>query len=120
MTALLILAGAMVGAPVRFLVDRAVQNQHGSVFPWGTWAVNVGGSFLLGLVVAAALPPAVAAGLGTGFCSALTTYSTFGYETVRLAERGCWFHAAGNVVAGLGAGLGSAVTGAMVGLAVWG
>lgn len=115
MTALLILAGAMLGAPVRYLVDRAIQSQHGSLFPWGTWAVNVTGSFLLGLLVGAALPAPVAAGLATGFCGALTTFSAFGYETVRLAERGCWTHAAASLVAGLAAGLGSAVAGAVLG-----
>ena len=53
----------------------------------------------------------------TGFCGALTTYSTFGYETVRLAETGARFYAVMNVVLSLGAGLGAALLGSAVGLA---
>lgn len=48
---------------------------------------------------------------GTGFCGALTTYSTFGYETVRLARSGARFSAAANVVASVVAGLGAGVVG---------
>ena len=48
MTVLLVALGAAVGAPLRYLVDRAVQARHDSVFPWGTLAVNIAGSFMLG------------------------------------------------------------------------
>ncbi|MGD6756664.1 fluoride efflux transporter CrcB [Streptomyces sp. BH105] len=120
---LLVIAGAMVGAPLRYLTDRTVQSRHDTVFPWGTFAVNVTGSLILGLVTGA-----VAAGgassqvqllLGTGLCGALTTYSTFSYETLRLAEDGARFYAAVNVVAGVVAGLGAAFTGAALAAAVW-
>lgn len=122
MTALLVVLGAAVGAPARYLVDRMIQARHDSVFPWGTWVVNVAGSFLLGLLVAGvgagALGAGAMAGLGVGFCGALTTYSTFGYETVRLMETGAFRHAAANVVLGLIAGLGAAFGGVTVGLAL--
>lgn len=120
---LLVLLGAMVGAPVRYLVDRAVQARHDSIFPWGTWTVNVAGSLLLGLLAAGVsvgdLPYGVMSGLGLGFCGALTTYSTFGYETVRLLESGFWFYATINVVGGITAGLGAALCGAAIALSVW-
>jgi fluoride exporter len=123
MTALLVVLGAAVGAPLRYLTDRAVQARHDSVFPWGTLAVNVAGSFLLGLlyrgVTAHAVPGGAMALAGTGFCGALTTYSTFGYETIRLVEERSRFYALANVSASLVAGLGSALTGAAVATALW-
>jgi fluoride exporter len=123
-TVLLVALGAAVGAPLRYLTDRAVQARHDSVFPWGTLAVNATGSFLLGLLAAGlsvhGLTPGVMALAGTGFCGALTTYSTFGYETLRLAEDGSWFYATANVVASVVAGLGSAFCGVAVATALWG
>jgi CrcB protein len=120
---LLAVLGAALGAPTRYLADRAVQARHDSLFPWGTWVVNVVGSFLLGLVVAGADAGAVGVGvtaaLGKGFCGALTTYSTFGYETVRLLECGSWRHAVANLALGLTAGIGAAVAGVAIGSAVW-
>ena len=124
MTILLVIVGAMIGAPLRYLTDRAVQSRHDSPFPWGTLAVNVAGSFILGLLVAGAavegLSPRVVALAGTGFCGALTTYSTFSYETVRLAQDGTRFYAVTNVVASVVAGLGAAFCGVAVAQAISG
>jgi CrcB protein len=113
-TPLLVALGAAVGAPLRYLVDRAIQGRHDSLFPWGTFAVNVAGSFLLGLLAAATLHTSapVMALLGTGLCGALTTYSTFGYETVRLLQERARLIAVLNVVLSVVAGLGAAVAGA--------
>jgi CrcB protein len=111
MTAALVFLGAMVGAPLRYLLDRAVQARHDSVFPWGTLSVNVIGCLVLGGLTGAALPSPALSLLGTGFCGALTTYSTFGYETVRLAEQRSYFYAAVNVVVSVIAGLGAALLG---------
>ncbi|NUT34905.1 MAG: fluoride efflux transporter CrcB [Hamadaea sp.] len=105
MTVLLVVLGAAVGAPLRYLVDRAVQARHDSVFPWGTFAVNVSGSFLLGSLVAWAVSAPAFALLGTGLCGALTTWSTLGYETVRLAQTGARPLAVVNVVGSIVAGL---------------
>ena len=116
MTILLIALGAAIGAPARYLIDRAVQARHDSIFPWGTFAANATGSFILGLLAAATLatPGPVMAFLGTGLCGALTTYSTFGYETVRLLRDGARLLALLNVGASIIAGLGAAYIGVAV------
>lgn len=111
MTVALVFVGAMIGAPARYLIDRAVNSRHDSVFPWGTLTVNVIGSAILGGLVGASVNGTVSAIVGTGFCGALTTYSTFGYETVRLAEDGAYLYAAANVLGSLAAGLTAAVLG---------
>jgi len=120
---LLVIAGAVVGAPLRYLTDRTVQARHDSVFPWGTFTVNVVGSVILGLVAGAvsegAASPHVQLLLGTGLCGALTTYSTFSYETLRLAEDGARFYAAANVAGSIAAGLGAAFTGNAIAHALW-
>ncbi|WP_206437606.1 fluoride efflux transporter FluC, partial [Candidatus Protofrankia datiscae] len=52
---LLVIVGAAVGAPLRYLTDRAVQARHDTAFPWGTFTVNVAASAVLGLVSGAVL-----------------------------------------------------------------
>ncbi|GAB1332840.1 fluoride efflux transporter CrcB [Streptomyces sennicomposti] len=120
---LLVIAGAVVGAPLRYLTDRTVQSRHDTVFPWGTFTVNVAGSLVLGLVTGAVAAGAVSSDVqllvGTGLCGALTTYSTFSYETLRLAEDGARFFAAVNTIGSLVAALGSAFTGAALAQAFW-
>ncbi|MGH3933142.1 MAG: fluoride efflux transporter FluC [Pseudonocardiaceae bacterium] len=86
MSALWVALGAAVGAPVRYLVDQAVRSRHDSVFPWGTLLVNMAGSLLLGFLAALPADGAVMVVAGAGFCGALTTYSTFSYETLRLVQ----------------------------------
>ena len=115
MTVVLVLLGGAVGASLRYLTDLLVQSRTGSVLPWGTLVVNVAGSFALG-VVGAVVTTAGAPGwlmtlLGTGFCGALTTFSTFGFETVRLLEEGSILEALVNVVASLAAGLAAVTAG---------
>ena len=115
MTALWVALGAAVGAPLRYLTDRAVQSRLGTAFPWGTFTVNVIGSFVLGVIVRWAPDPAVVAVLGVGFCGALTTYSTFGFETFRLLENRRSAAAVANVGLSVVAGVAAAVLGVLVG-----
>lgn len=120
---LLVIAGAVVGAPLRYLTDRAVQSRHDTAFPWGTFAVNVSGCTVLGFLGGAAAAGAIGSHLllllGTGLCGALTTYSTFSYETLRLAEDGARLQAAVNAVGSVAAGLGAAFAGVAVAQALW-
>ncbi|MEV5174124.1 fluoride efflux transporter CrcB [Streptomyces flaveolus] len=120
---LLVVAGAFVGAPLRYLADRAVRARHDSVFPWGTFVVNVVGCLVLGLlagaVAAGAAGPRLQLLVGTGLCGALTTYSTFSYETLRLTETGSGLYAALNVVASVAAGLAAAFAGVSLADALW-
>ena len=83
-------AAGAVGAPLRDLVDGAVRHRTRGAFPWGTFVVNATGSLILGFLTGLALyhafPKSPRVILGTGFCGAYTTFSTFTYETVRLLE----------------------------------
>jgi fluoride exporter len=102
MTLLLVVLGAAVGAPLRYLTDLFVQSRHDSVFPWGTLTVNAAGSLVLGVTAGAlAASPGntwVLPLVGTGLCGALTTFSTFSYETVRLAQEGSLLESTMNVL----------------------
>jgi fluoride exporter len=102
---LLVAFGGVLGAPLRYYVDLAIQARHDTLFPWGTLTVNVAGSLMLGALAAASTPHALQLAAGVGFSGALTTYSTFGYETIRLSEDGSVFHATVNAAANLIAGL---------------
>jgi CrcB protein len=110
-TVAMVLLGGAIGAPMRYLTDLFIQSRHDSVFPWGTFTVNILGSLILGITAALVTelgPPAwVLAFIGTGFCGALTTFSTFGFETVRLLEEGSVLTAVANCVASLVVGLGA-------------
>ncbi|MFC9625460.1 fluoride efflux transporter CrcB [Streptomyces sp. NPDC056930] len=121
---LLVIAGGVIGPPLRYLTDRTVQSRHDSLFPWGTFTVNVVGCLVLGLLTGAVATGSASSEIqlfiGTGLCGALTTYSTFSYETLRLAEDGARFYAAANVVASVVAGLGAAFPGAALAQAIWG
>ncbi|MGW7102666.1 fluoride efflux transporter CrcB [Streptomyces sp. NPDC054838] len=120
---LVVVVGAVAGAPLRYLTDRAVQARHDSVFPWGTFVVNAAACLALGLLTGAALAGAASSRLGlllgTGLCGALSTYSTFSYETLRLAERGWKFLAVANVAASVLVGLGSVHLGSQVARALF-
>ncbi|MEV5810057.1 fluoride efflux transporter CrcB [Streptomyces parvulus] len=120
---LLVAVGGMAGAPLRYFTDRAVQARHDSGFPWGTFTVNVAGCLVLGLLTGATLAGAAGSELrlllGTGLCGALTTYSTFSYETLRLAETGSRLPAALNVLASVAAGLAAVFAGVTLADALW-
>nr|WP_187361221.1 fluoride efflux transporter CrcB [Phytoactinopolyspora mesophila] len=112
---MLVALGAAVGAPLRYATDRFIQARFSPVFPWGTLAVNVVGSFIVGVVIAlwtdGRLDDDAVALVGVGFCGALTTYSTFSYETLRLFEGGARWYALANVVISVVAGVAAAALG---------
>jgi CrcB protein len=84
---LLVAVGGLFGSMARYWMSGGVQALHGSEFPYGTLAVNVLGSFILGLVMTLSLERGLISAetrilLGTGFCGGFTTMSTFSYETL--------------------------------------
>jgi CrcB protein len=111
-TALLVVLGALVGAPLRLFADRVATTRRGGPSVLGTLTVNVVGSAVLGALLGLRdVSPAVVALVGTGFCGSLTTFSTFGTDVVRLVEQRVVLRAAGYVTASLVLGLGVAAVG---------
>jgi fluoride exporter len=116
------LAG-FAGAISRYAVEGWVSDRTRGSFPWGTLVVNASGCFLLGVVFSLLterfLPhPTLRSALTVGFLGAYTTFSTFAFESVRLAEDGAWVHAAGNVLASLFLGLVAVYAGLRIGRAL--
>jgi fluoride exporter len=110
-TPLLVAAGALVGAPLRLFASRWAARRGGDPAA-GTLAVNVAGSAVLGALLGVAdLPGWVLALVGVGFCGALTTFSTFGADVVRLVEERLLGRAVGYLVATLVLGIGAAAAG---------
>ena len=120
MTVLLIALGAVFGAPARYLTDRAVQRRHDTQFPWGTLTVNISASLMIGVLTGLGghVSAHVSALIATGFCGALSTFSTFSYETMRLVEDRLRFYALANVAISLVAGLGAAALGWSIGVSL--
>lgn len=120
---LLIAAFGAAGAVCRYALDGWVSGFTRGQFPWGTLVINVAGSFALGVVVelttSRLLPhPNWRIALGIGFLGAFTTFSTYTYETIRLAEDSAYVLAAVNAVAMVALGLAAAVAGLAIGRAL--
>ncbi len=112
------LAGGL-GAVARFVLDTAIRSRRVTRMPWGTIAINLSGSLLLGLLVGL-VGAGVLAGewlwaLGTGFLGGYTTFSTASFETVRLLQRRAWGAAALNAFVQLAAATGLAALGLWLG-----
>ena len=114
----LVAVGGALGCVSRYVAALAAGPVPAG-FPWGTFVINVVGSFVLGALLGA-LPPGHAGRLlfGTGFCGGFTTFSTFSTEVVALVERGVWgragAYAGGSVVGGVAAAAAGAVVGRLV------
>lgn len=106
---------AAIGAPARYLIDGLVQDHTDGAFPWGTFVVNVTGCLALGIITGLGLyhglEPATRTVVGSGGMGAYTTFSTFTFETVRLAEEGAVNEAARNAAASFIVGLAAASAG---------
>ncbi|OXM62489.1 fluoride efflux transporter CrcB [Amycolatopsis vastitatis] len=123
MTLVLVALGGAAGSILRYLTDRRVQLWRDSPFPFGTLTVNIVGSFILGFLsgwlLHGAEPSSVRALVAVGFCGGLTTFSTFGYETVRLFLEKTRLYAVLNVVVTVVAGLLSGALGLLLATAIW-
>ncbi len=94
--------GGAAGAMMRWLVASGVQKMTGGAFPWGTFAVNALGSFLLGFLFVWLIERSTASELlrlaiTVGFMGAFTTFSTYSLESVRLLQEGAFSLAFGNI-----------------------
>ena len=123
MSIVVIALGGAAGAVARFLVDGWVSQRMAGAFPWGTLAINVSGSLLLGLLFAlaverAVLPADLRAPLMIGFLGAFTTFSTLMLESWRLLEGGALGLAFVNMVGSLVLGLGAMFVGLALGRAL--
>jgi CrcB protein len=115
---LLLMLGGAVGTLLRYWVGRWCSSRPwGGVFPWGTFVINVTGSFILAfaaVLIRYRLPPEYGdlyLLIGTGFCGGYTTFSTFGLETWELVRAKSWPLALANVVGSVVAGFVAVVLG---------
>jgi fluoride exporter len=87
--------GAVLGANLRFWTSRSMVRWLGPVFPYGTLAINVLGSFVLGFFLSwtterTIVDPRWRLLIAVGFCGGYTTFSSYAYETVAFFQQGQW------------------------------
>jgi len=122
-TALAIVVAGAFGALARYGLDGWISRRAPTSFPWGTFAINVTGSFLLGLAFVLMTErfrpdPWLRSAVTIGFLGAYTTFSTFSLETYRLVEDGAYGLALANVVGSVAAGLTAVYAGVVLGRAL--
>ena len=103
-TILLISAGAIIGANLRYFVAQYVAKLIPSSFPYGTLVINISASFILGFFLIWAtervlVDPRWRLFVATGFCATYSTYSSYAFETFALFEKGAWLTAGMNILA---------------------
>jgi CrcB protein len=118
MTYVAISIGAILGANTRHLIGGWLSDRFGSTFPFATFAINVSGSLLVGIVLGLAADRVVPwwwrPGLAIGFLGSYTTFSTFSYETLNLLREGSYLPAMANI----GGSVAIALAGVSLGLAI--
>jgi len=115
-----VVAGAGIGGGLRYAIGGWIAERWGASFPWGTFAVNISGAFLLGVVMALSaerslIPPAWRLFLGVGILGGYTTFSTLSYESIALIQRGLVMQGALNMCGSAMAGLVAVFAGIVVG-----
>lgn len=113
-------AGGFAGAIARYLVDGRVIHFTGAALPWGTFFINISGSFLVGLLFAllterAVLPVDLRAPLMIGFLGSYTTFSTLTLEAWRMIEEGAWLQATANLGGSVALGMLAVIAGVIIG-----
>ncbi len=109
-----------LGSVTRYIVAGIVQQGTSGAFPWGTLVVNCAGCLLFGFVWSLADERMIITGgmrtvILIGFLGALTTYSTFAFETAQLARDSQWLYAVGNMALQNGAGVAAIIAGVVIG-----
>jgi len=122
-TIVAIAVAGSLGALARYGLDGLVSRRLPTAFPWGTFAVNISGAFVLGFLMTLmaeqlTVAPWLRSGLTIGLLGAYTTFSTLSYETYRLLEDGALGLAAANVLGSMAAGLVAVYLGVVAGRAV--
>ena len=122
-TAVAIAVAGALGALARYGLDGLISRRAPTSFPWGTFVINVSGSFLLGIAFVAMTErfrpdPWLRSAVTIGFLGAYTTFSTFSLETYRLVEDGAYGLALANALGSLTAGLAAVYAGVVIGRAL--
>jgi fluoride exporter len=111
--------GGFVGANARYLLGGWIATRFGTTFPYGTFVINITGSFVIGMIMGALdshlLSPTIRLAVAIGFVGAYTTFSTFTYETIRLLEDGSIMLATANVFGSVLVGLLATIAGLTAG-----
>jgi CrcB protein len=112
---LLVVLAAGLGAVARYAIDQVIEHRTRGSFPFGTVAVNLSGSLLLGVVTGLSLhhglPERPMLILGAGFAGGFTTFSTWAWESLVLGGVGAWRDALLNAIGSFAAGLAVAALG---------
>lgn len=120
MTLLWVGLGGFLGANARYLLGGWIAARYGSLFPYGTFVINISGSFILGFFLAFAqdrawVQPNLRLLFAVGFVGAYTTFSTFEYESMRLLQDGEFLLAAANIFGSVTVGALAAISGMALG-----
>lgn len=116
--------GSFVGGMGRYLLTSWAQGLFGTAFPWGTAIVNISGCFLIGFAMTlavelSALSTEARIFLVTGILGGLTTFSSFGYESVRPVLEGSAWVGVANIALNLIVGLLAVIAGILIARSVW-
>jgi CrcB protein len=99
--------GGALGSVARYWLSGFVAERYGQAFPWGTLIINVGGSFIIGIIGAVASPEGrlspqarifATQFLMVGICGGYTTFSSFSWQTLQLVQERQWLYAGGNIL----------------------
>jgi fluoride exporter len=118
-----VVIGAGIGGGLRYVLGGWIAERWGVSFPWHTFAINISGAFLLGILMAltverSLVPPSMRLFLGVCILGGFTTFSTLSYESVALVEQGLFVQGAANMFGSALLGMVAAVVGLFVGRAI--